>query len=40
MERTFEINQINTCERMLTLSQKHWYDLTEQNRIQDLARSL
>lgn len=40
MERTFEINQVNTCERLLTLSQKHWYDLAEQNRIQDLARSL
>jgi hypothetical protein len=40
MERTFEIDQVNTCERTLTLSQKHWYDLTERNRIEDLARKL
>lgn len=40
MERTFEIEQVSACERILTLSQKHWYDLTERNRIEELARQL
>ena len=40
MERTFEIEQVKTCERILTLSQKHWYDLTERSRIEDLAIKL
>jgi len=40
MERTFEIEQVSACERILTLSQKHWYDLTERNRIQELATKL
>lgn len=40
MERTFRINQIGTCERTLTLEQKHWYDLIEAARIQNLAHEL
>ncbi len=40
MERTFLIERINACERILTLSQKHWYDLTERNRIVGLANKL
>lgn len=40
MERTFTIEHIDTCERRLTLSQKHWYDFTERDRIADLALKL
>jgi hypothetical protein len=40
MERTFEINHANRCERVLTLRQKHWFDLVEAARIRSLAHEL
>lgn len=40
MERTFEIEHVNPCERIMTLSQKHWFDMTERKKIQDLAKQL
>ncbi len=40
MERTFEINRTSTCERVLTLRQKHWFDLIEAARIKSLAKEL
>ena len=40
MERTFEINHTDTCERTLTLRQKHWFDLIEASRIRTLAQEL
>lgn len=40
MERTFEINHVNQCERTLTLRQKHWFDLVEASRIRSLAHEL
>ena len=40
MERTFEINHTDRCERMLTLRQKHWFDLIEASRIRSLAQEL
>jgi hypothetical protein len=40
MERTFEINHTDRCERVLTLRQKHWFDLVEASRIRSLAQEL
>jgi hypothetical protein len=40
MERTFEINHAGTCERTVTLRQKHWFDLIEAARIKSLATEL
>jgi len=40
MERTFEINHVNRCERTLILRQKHWFDLVEASRIKSLAQEL
>lgn len=40
MERTFEINHVDRCERTLTLRQKHWFDLVEAARIKSLAQEL
>jgi hypothetical protein len=40
MERTFEINHTATCERTVTLRQKHWFDLVEAARIKSLAKEL
>ncbi len=40
MERTFEINHTGTCERTVTLRQKHWFDLIEAARIKSLAHEL
>lgn len=40
MERTFEINRTNVCDRTLTLRQKHWFDLIEAARIKGLAHEL
>ncbi len=40
MERTFEVEHVNRCERIMTLSQKHWFDITERKRIKDLAQQL
>jgi hypothetical protein len=40
MERTFEINHTGTCERTVTLRQKHWFDLIEAARIKGLATEL
>lgn len=40
MERTFEINHVNACERTLVLRQKHWFDLIEAARIRNLAHEL
>lgn len=40
MERTFEINYVDRCERTLTLRQKHWFDLVEAARIKSLAQEL
>lgn len=40
MERTFEINHTDTCDRTLTLRQKHWFDLIEASRIRTLAQEL
>ncbi len=40
MERTFDINHRNACERSLTLEQKHWFDPLEAARIQTIAHTL
>lgn len=40
MERTFTINHTSSCDRIVTLTQKHWYDLTEKTRVTRLAHEL
>ena len=40
MERTFTIDHTSTCDRTVTLSQKHWFDLTERTRVTRLAHEL
>ncbi len=40
MERTFEINRTDVCDRTLTLRQKHWFDLIEAARVKNLAHEL
>ncbi len=40
MERTFTIDHTSTCDRTVTLTQKHWFDLTERTRVTRLAHEL
>lgn len=40
MERTFTIDHTSACDRVVTLTQKHWYDLTEKTRVTRLAHEL
>ncbi len=40
MERTFTIDHTSPCDRTVTLTQKHWFDLTERTRVTRLAHDL
>lgn len=40
MERTFDIEHTNRCDRVLRLTQKHWFDLVEEARVKKYAAEL
>jgi hypothetical protein len=40
MERTFTVDHISTCERKISVRQKHWFDLIERTNITQLASAL
>lgn len=40
MERTFDIEHTNRCDRTLRLTQKHWFDLIEEARVKKYAAEL
>ncbi len=40
MERTFEIYQTSRCDRRVVLTQKHWFDMIEEAKVQKYAQQL
>lgn len=40
MERTFDIEHTNRCDRTLRLTQKHWFDIIEEARVKKYAAEL